>query len=124
MYRIISSRAPHLVSNIRTLHPTPNGTSKLLRRVDAPVSARPRPDVHRQCLGHATFFSSGQMMESLRDSKQLAQPALFRHMAWTLTGMQALIPTAIRVADGSVAMCWSEHRVLYISTLMLYVVGF
>jgi hypothetical protein len=63
-------------------------------------------------------------MESLRDSKQLAQPALFRHMAWTLTGMQALIPTAIRVADGSVAMRWSENRVLYISTLMLYVVGF
>jgi hypothetical protein len=79
MYRIISSRAPHLVSNIRTLHPTPNGTSKLLRRLDAPVSARPRLDVHRQFLGHATFFSSEQMMESLRDSKQLAQPALFRH---------------------------------------------
>jgi hypothetical protein len=123
MYRIISSRAPHLVSNIRTLHPFPNGTSKLLRRVDALVSARPYPHVHRQFLGRATFFSSRQMMESLRDSKQLAQPAHFRHVAWTLTGTQDLIPTAIRVADGSVEMRWNENRVLYILTLMLYVVG-
>jgi hypothetical protein len=37
--------------------------------------------------------------------------------------MQALIPTAIRVADGSVAMRWSKNLVLYISTLMLYVEG-
>jgi hypothetical protein len=124
MYRLISSRAPHLVSNVRTLHPTPSGTSKLLRRVDAPVSARPCSEVHRQFLGHATFFSSGQVTGLFRDSKQIAQPALFRHMAWTLTGTQALIPIAIRVADGSVAMRWSENRVLYISTLMLYVVGF
>jgi hypothetical protein len=81
MYRIISNRAPHLVSNIRTLHPTPNGTPKLLRRVDALVCTRPRLDVHRQLLGHATFSSSRQITESLGDGKQLAQPALVRHMA-------------------------------------------
>jgi hypothetical protein len=63
MYCSISSRASHLVSNIGTLRPTPNGASKLLRRVNAPVSARPRPDVHRQFLGHATFFSSGQKID-------------------------------------------------------------
>jgi hypothetical protein len=122
MYRVISSRIPHLVSNIRTLHPTVNGTSRLLRHVNASVSARPRPDVHRQFLGHASFFSSRQMMELPGDRKQLAQPAVLHHTAWTLTGLQALIPTAIRVADGSVAMHWSDNRVLYISTLMLYVV--
>jgi hypothetical protein len=112
------------VSNIRTLYPTPNRTSKLLRRVDARVSAQPRPDVQQQFLSHATFFSSGHIIESLRDRNQLAQPALFRHIAWTLTGMQALIPTAIPVANSSVTMRWSENRVLYISTLMLYVIGF
>jgi hypothetical protein len=111
MYRIISNRAPHLVSNIRTLHLTPNGTSKLLRRVDAPASTRLCSDVYRQYFGHATFFSSRQMTQSHGESKQLAQPALFRHMAWTLTGMQALIPTAILVADGCVAIRWSENRV-------------
>jgi hypothetical protein len=124
MYRIISSRAPHLVSNIRTLRPIPNGPSKLLRRVDAPVSARPYPDVHRQFLGRAKFSSSRGMMKSFGDSKQLTQPALFHHMASTLMGMQALILTTIQAADGSVVMRWSESRVLYISTLMLYVVGF
>jgi hypothetical protein len=123
MYRNISSRVPHIVSKIRTLHPTPNGTSKLLRRVDAPVSTRPCPGVHRQFLGHAAFFSSRQMMESLGDSKQLGQPTLLRPMAWTLTGLQALIPTATRAADGSVAMRWSGNRVVYISTSMLYVAG-
>jgi len=123
MYRIFSSRAPLLVSNIRTLYPTPKGASKLLCRLDAPVSARPRPDVHQQFLGHATFFSARQMMKASGDSKQLVHPALLRHALWTLTGLQALIPTAIRVADGSVAMRWSENRVSYISTLMLYVVG-
>jgi hypothetical protein len=123
MYRFIPSRAPHLVSKTRTLHPTPNGTSNLLRRVDAPVSTRPCPGVHRQFLGHAAFFPSKQMTESLGDSKQLGQPTLLRPMAWTLTGKQALIPTATRAADGSVAMRWSENRVAYISTLMLYVAG-
>jgi hypothetical protein len=83
MPRIISSRAPHLVSRVR---PTSDGTSKLLRRVYAYVSTRPCPDVHRQFLSHAAFSSSRQMMKSLGDSKQLAQPALFRHMASTLTG--------------------------------------
>jgi hypothetical protein len=77
MYRIISSRAPHLVSNVRTLHPTQNGTSKLLSHIDAPASARLCPDVHRQFIGRATFFSSRDMMEPLGGSKQLPQPALF-----------------------------------------------
>jgi hypothetical protein len=112
MYRNISSRAPHLVPKIRTLHPTPNGTPKPLRRVDAPVSTCLCPGVHRLFLGHAAFLSSRQMMESLGNSKQFAQPVLFRHMASTLTGMQALIPTATRAADGSAVMHWSESRVL------------
>jgi hypothetical protein len=123
MYRFISSRAPHLVSKTRTLHPTPNGPSNLLRRVDAPASTRPCPGVHQQFLGHAAFFSSKHMTESLGDSKQLRQPILLRPMAWTLTGKQALIPTATRAADGSVAMRWSENRVVYISTSMLYAAG-
>jgi hypothetical protein len=123
MYHFISSRAPHLVSKTRTLHPTPNGISKPLRRVDAPVSTRACPDVHRQFLGHAAFFSSRQTMESLGDSKQLEQPTLLRPTAWALTGIQALIPTATRAADGSVAMRWSGNRALHISTLMLYAAG-
>jgi hypothetical protein len=66
MHRIIPSRAPHLVSNIRTLAPTLSGTSRLLRRVNAPVSARPHLDVHRQCLGHATSFSSSRGLDTYR----------------------------------------------------------
>ena len=104
MYRIISSRAPHLVLDTRTLYPTLNGKSKLLRRLGAPASASLCSDMHRPFPGHATLFSSRQMMESLGASKQLAQPAPLRHMTRTLTRTQALIPTAIRVADGSVAM--------------------
>jgi hypothetical protein len=123
MYRIISNRAPHIVSNIRALYSTSNGIPKLLRRVDAPVCTRPRLDVHRQFLAHATSSSSRQITGLLEDGKQLAQPALFRHLAETLTGMQALIRTATRLVDGSVAMHWSENRVLYTLTLMLYVVG-
>jgi hypothetical protein len=70
MYRILLSRAPRL-------HLTLNGTSKLLRRVDAPASARLCLDVCRQLLSRATFFSSRSMMEPLGGSKQLPQPALF-----------------------------------------------
>jgi hypothetical protein len=127
MYRIISSRVPCLVSRIRAPHPILSGTSKVLRRVDAPAPARLCPEVHRQFFGLAKFFSSRQLMEPFvkgNQLAQLAQPALFCHMTRTLTRMQALIPTAIRVADGSVAMLWSENHVLYISTSLLYVVGF
>jgi hypothetical protein len=41
MYRIISSRASHVVSDIRTLHPTPNRTSKLEDQVSLASHARP-----------------------------------------------------------------------------------
>jgi hypothetical protein len=75
MHRIISKRAPYLVSNICTLHPAPNRTLKLLRRVNIPAPARLYPNAPLPLLGHATFFSSKQMMELLGDSKQLAQPA-------------------------------------------------
>jgi hypothetical protein len=81
MYHTISNRALHVVSNICTLHPTSNGIPKLLRRVDAPVCTRPGLNVHLQFLGHATFSSSRQIRASLGDGKQLAQPALVRHMA-------------------------------------------
>jgi hypothetical protein len=104
-YRIISSR---------TLH-TANGKSKLLRHLAAPASASLCSDVRRPFLGHAALFTSRQMMESLGERKQLAQPTLPRHMTRALTrrqAWQALIPTAIRVADGSVAMRKSENLVI------------
>ncbi|KAH7379143.1 kinase-like domain-containing protein [Phaeosphaeria sp. MPI-PUGE-AT-0046c] len=65
MYRIISNRAPRLAANIRTLHPSVNETSTIRGRVSASVSTCPRPDVHRQFLGHARFASSRQIGEIL-----------------------------------------------------------
>jgi hypothetical protein len=104
MYRIISSRAPHPVSDIRTLRATLNGKSKFLRRLAAPASASLCSEVNQPFFGHATFFSTSRMMGSLRESRQLTQPTLVRHVIGTLTRTQAPIPTAIRVVDGFVAM--------------------
>jgi hypothetical protein len=103
MYCIIPSRIPQLVSGIRTLHQSPNRTTKLLRPLGTPAYARLFPDVHRPCVSHARFFSSTPTMDPLIEGKRLTHPALFSHVTGSLMGMKALIPTTIRVVDGSVA---------------------
>jgi hypothetical protein len=113
MYRVISSRAPYLVSKLRTLNPKLNGASKLSRGVGAPASTRLYLEVHQKLLGHMEFSSSSRhRMNAVPRGKRSVQSTFSHYMVRTLTRMQALTPTAIQVADGSVAMRWSESLVL------------